>query len=138
MEKKFWKTSRRKLRHSIVVWITKNNQIHQITTYFRICFDTLWWLRAAFVICSFSSILCFYKRSKRAFNGLVARAINSILPELSFGRFYHQILITAENSLYFYFTMFLLTRFLVCLFRRNFVIDFKLTSRWARDLKFGP
>ena len=36
-----------------------------------------------------------------------------------------------------YFTMFLLTRLLVCLSGRNFVIDFKLTSRWARDLKFG-
>ena len=33
------------------------------------------------------------------------------------------------------FTMFLLTRFLVCLSAWNFVIDFKLTSRWARDLE---
>ena len=34
--------------------------------------------------------------------------------------------------------MFLLNRFFVCLCGWNIVIDFKLTSRWARDLKFGP
>ena len=37
----------------------------------------------------------------------------------------------------FYFTMFLLTRFFVCLSEWNFVSHFKQTSQWARDLKFG-
>ena len=36
-----------------------------------------------------------------------------------------------------FFTMFLLILFLVSLSGPNFVIDFKLTFRWARDLKFG-
>ena len=44
----------------------------------------------------------------------------------------------SKTNKYFFIAMILLTRFLVCLSGWNFVIDFKLISRWARDLKFGP
>ena len=44
----------------------------------------------------------------------------------------------SKLPVYTIITMFILICFLVCLSGRNFVIDFKLTSYRARNLKFGP
>ena len=103
-----------------VVFFTKNNCQHfLIQVYFKIF---IW-------ACS--------RNVNRIYIIIYIKKYGVALTQFSLNFILSQIIFKASHS-YFIFTTFLLARFLTCLSEWNFVVDFKLTSWWARDLKFGP